>query len=166
MLWSEDWASLSYDPSCRNGCPTFLGWRPLRAYWGTLCSLRHLLLFTALGFTLENKSIKLGFTVVSSIESDRTIQGGDPDGRGNLECTNLIVSPGSCVSYLDMFLEIVWQKQTFWGFIMHIYIFFFIPLKIFVPCVDIFLLVNRYFLVCIFKYRTSLRQFHWYLILF
>ena len=38
-------------------------------------------------------------------------------------------------------------------------------LQILVNCIEIILFIYHYFLVCIFKYRTILRKFHWYLII-
>ena len=47
-----------------------------------------------------------------------------------------------------------------WGLHL-IYIFVFLnSLRIFVPHAEILFFINQYVLVCIFKYRTSLREFH------
>ena len=56
-----------------------------------------------------------------------------------------------------VFCKKTWQKLIFiW--VRTAYIFFFWNLlRIFVLCLEIFFCYNRYFLVCIFKYRTSSR---------
>ena len=45
--------------------------------------------------------------------------------------------------------------EIYWG-LYRIHIFFFLtPLQIFAPCLEILFFINHYFLVYIFKYRTS-----------
>ena len=52
-------------------------------------------------------------------------------------------------------------KTAILGGSYDIYICVFLnPLQIFVPFVKIIFFMNRYFIVCIFKYRTSSREFH------
>ena len=54
------------------------------------------------------------------------------------------------------------KNGHFWV-LYRIYTFVFLtPFKIFVPCLEILFFINHYFLVCIFKYRTSLRESDWY----
>ena len=47
------------------------------------------------------------------------------------------------------------KNGHFWVFVPHTYFVFLTPLQIFVPPLEIILFINHYFLVCIFRYRTS-----------
>ena len=66
---------------------------------------------------------------------------------------HLIMTPCCMVLPLDVLREFVWQKQTFLGFVRHIY------LCHLVPRVEILFFIII-FLVYIFKYCRSSRRFH------
>ena len=59
--------------------------------------------------------------------------------------------------WIEVFCKKMWQKRTFIGFrttdILTSFLF------IFVHCLEVLFFMNNYFLVCIFKYRTSTHIF-------
>ena len=60
---------------------------------------------------------------------------------------------------IDMFREKRDKTDIYWGS-HHGHVFVFLTsLLIFVPCLEVILFINHYFLVCIRKYCTSTRGF-------